>query len=103
MKGYRARLTGCCGTTSVAFGSYSSIDMVWARARLEATRRTVAQAGSLRHCPAASLSHRGCNGAKRTFRDEPPILQRQQAAARRFQARLESLLPAAQRRGILER
>src|SRR5437588_7801922 len=33
MKGYLARITGCCGTTSVDFGSYSSIDMVWARTR----------------------------------------------------------------------
>src|SRR5579862_770347 len=28
MKGYFARVTGCSGTTSVDFGSYSSIDMV---------------------------------------------------------------------------
>src|SRR5229473_1142120 len=28
MKGYFARVTGCCGTTSVDFGLYSSIDML---------------------------------------------------------------------------
>src|SRR5262245_15987258 len=29
MKGYFARAIGCSGTTSVDFGSYSSIDMLW--------------------------------------------------------------------------
>src|SRR5258706_5176751 len=28
MKGYFARVTGCCGTTSVDLGLYSSIDML---------------------------------------------------------------------------
>src|SRR5579859_2870952 len=29
MNGYLARVRTCCGTTSVDFGSYSSMDMVW--------------------------------------------------------------------------
>src|SRR6266487_3065472 len=35
MKGYLARWTGCCGTTSVDLGWYSSIVMVCASARVQ--------------------------------------------------------------------
>src|SRR5262245_29536472 len=38
MNGNFARVLGCCGTTSVLFGSYSSIDMVWACARPHSRR-----------------------------------------------------------------
>src|SRR5437868_5479911 len=35
MNGYLALCTGCCGTTRVDFGSYSSMDIVCASARLQ--------------------------------------------------------------------
>src|SRR5579872_1521047 len=82
MNGYLARVRMCCGTTSVDFGSYSSIDMVWenraaAKKRQQSgsfIRRSHHSNAAVRPSPPGSLLSRG-EGCYKPVHELSPLVE----------------------------